>query len=287
MVAAVARASYRTRHRVCPACGRDNAAVDPGPYSKGEWQVKTCAGCGFVYLENAPVYDDLATTHAWEKSAPAEGALRRAESPVLQGLSKGTRFRLHWFKRTRLAKLAARYVPPGLVVDVGCGDGWQIANLPGDYVRCGIEISQDMAARARANLEPRGGFVVTAPAAEGLRSVPAGRFSGVVMRSFLEHDSEPRATLAGVARALRPGGAAIIKVPNYASLNRLAMGKRWCGFRWPDHVNYFTPRSLARMVRNEGLVVARFGLVDHLPTSDNMWMVAGKPVVGKPVAGRP
>jgi SAM-dependent methyltransferase len=277
MEAAAATASYRTRQRACPACGRDNAAAPPGPYSKGQWLVKSCTGCGFVYLENAPVYDELATTHAWEKSAPAEGALRRAESPVLQGLSKSTRFRLHWFKRTRLAKLARRYVPPGMVVDVGCGDGWQIANLPGDYVRCGIEISRDMAARARATLEPRGGFVVTAPAAEGLRHLPAGRFSGVVMRSFLEHDSEPRATLSGVARALQAGGAAIIKVPNFASLNRMVMGRRWCGFRWPDHVNYFKPRDLARMVEAEGLKVARFGLLDRLPTSDNMWMVARKP----------
>ncbi len=271
-------ASYKTRHRACPACGADNAARAPGPYSKGDWRVKDCGGCGFVYLENAPVNEDLAVTHAWEKSAVAEGEARKRETPVLQAVSKSTRFRLHWFKRTRLADLARAYVPPGRVVDVGCGDGWQIASLPGDYVRCGIEISTDLAARARGMLEPRGGFVVAAPAVEGLKGLPAGGFTGVVMRSFLEHDSDPRDTLAGVARALAPGGAAIIKVPNYACLNRKVMGLRWCGFRWPDHVNYFTPRSLTRMVSDAGLRVASFGLLDRLPMSDNMWMVARKPV---------
>jgi SAM-dependent methyltransferase len=270
-------ASYRTRHRACPGCGADNAARPPGPYSRGDWRVKPCASCGFVYLENAPVYTELAAEHAWEKSAPAEGAARRRESPVLQAVSKGTRFRLHWFKRTRLARLAERFVPPGTVVDVGCGDGWQIANLPGDYRRCGIEISTGMAERARRALEPRGGFVVNAPAVDGLNALEPGALSGVVMRSFLEHDSDPRGVLEGAARALKPGGAAIIKVPNYASLNRLVMGRRWCGFRWPDHVNYFTPRTLARMVREAGLGVARFGLADRMPTSDNMWMVAKKP----------
>jgi len=195
---------------------------------------------------------------------------------VLQGLSKGTRFRLHWFKRTRLAELSARYVPPGMVVDVGCGDGWQIANLPGDYVRCGIEISQAMAARARHALEPGGGFVICAPAVAGLNQLPEGRVSGVVMRSFLEHESDPLGALAGTARALKVGGAAIVKVPNYGSLNRLVMGRKWCGFRWPDHVNYFTPASLVRMVRTAGLEIARFGIADHMPTSDNMWLVARK-----------
>lgn len=267
---------YRTRHRACPACGQDNAAVSPGPYSKGDWLVKSCGGCGFVYLENVPVYEELAVDHAWEKSAPAEGAARRAANPVLQAVSKGTRFRLHWFKRARLANLALRYVPPGMVIDIGCGDGWQIANLPGDYVRCGLEISKDMAERARQALEPRGGFVVNAPAAEGLRLMPEGKFTGVVMRSFLEHDAEPMATLGGVRHALASGGAAIIKVPNYASLNRHVMGKRWCGFRWPDHVNYFTPASLKRLVRQAGLEVARFTPLDYAPTSDNMWMVAKK-----------
>ena len=274
---AASPAGYRTRHRACPACGQDNASVSPGPYSKGDWQVKACRGCGFVYLENVPVYEELAVDHAWEKSAPAEGATRRAESPVLQAMSKTTRFRLHWFKRTRLAELARRYVPSGMVIDIGCGDGWQIANLPGDYVRCGLEISKDMAERARRALEPGGGFVVNAPAAEGLRLMPEGRFTGVVMRSFLEHDAEPMETLDGVRHALMEGGAAIIKVPNYGSLNRRVMGRRWCGFRWPDHVNYFTPRSLAAMVRKSGLQVARFGPLDRAPTSDNMWMVARKP----------
>ncbi|MGQ0675703.1 MAG: class I SAM-dependent methyltransferase [Rhodospirillales bacterium] len=239
--------------------------------------MKACASCGFVYLENAPVYEELAVVHAWEKSAVAEGEARKRESPVLQAVSKGTRFRLHWFKRRRVADLARAYLPPGRVVDVGCGDGAQIAALPQGYVPCGIEISTAIAARAQAALEPRGGFAVNAPAIEGLKRLPAGGFTGVVMRSFLEHDSDPRDTLAGVARALAPGGAAIIKVPNYASVNRIVMGRRWCGFRWPDHVNYFTPASLTRMIEGTGLRIARFGFLDRLPTSDNMWMVAQKP----------
>ena len=74
--------------------------------------------------------------------------------------------------------------------------------------------------------------------------------------------AEPAATLGGVRHALASGGAAIIKVPNYASLNRHVMGRRWCGFRWPDHVNYFTPASLERLVRQAGLEVARFTPLD-------------------------
>jgi hypothetical protein len=70
----------------------------------------------------------------------------------------------------------------------------------------------------------------------------------------------------------------VIKVPNYGSLNRIVMGRRWCGFRYPDHLNYFTPATLRRMAAKAGLD-AHFGATGKLPTSDNMWAVLTKAVV--------
>ena len=67
-------------------------------------------------------------------------------------------------------------------------------------------------------------------------------------------------------------GIAVVKVPNYASLNRRVMGRNWCGFRWPDHLNYFTPKSLTAMAGATGFS-CRFGMLGALPTSDNMWAV--------------
>ena len=112
------------------------------------------------------------------------------------------------------------------------------------------------------------------PAIEGLASIPDDSVSGVVMRSFLEHEARPATLLREVARTLNGQGCSIIKVPNYASLNRRVMGSRWCGFRFPGHVNYFTPKSLRNMVEGAGLRVVDFGWLDHFALSDNMWLVA-------------
>jgi hypothetical protein len=81
--------------------------------------------------------------------------------------------------------------------------------------------------------------------------------------------------LTALHRALAPGGVALIKVPNYASLNRLVTGRKWCGFRYPDHLNYFTPASLKAMAAGCGYRT-RFGPTDRLPTSDNMYAVLSK-----------
>ena len=67
-----------------------------------------------------------------------------------------------------------------------------------------------------------------------------------------------------------------MKLPNFSSWLRVARGAAWSGYRFPDHVNYFTPASLARLLMETGFKVVRFGIPDRLPTSDSMWCVARK-----------
>jgi hypothetical protein len=75
---------------------------------------------------------------------------------------------------------------------------------------------------------------------------------------------------------LRPNGVAVIKVPNYVSWNRYLRGPKWCGFRFPDHVNYFTPATLRQMAEDIGYrVIIRWQ--DRLPTDDNVWAVLQRP----------
>ena len=66
---------------------------------------------------------------------------------------------------------------------------------------------------------------------------------------------------------LAPGGFAVVKVPNCGSLNRKVMGARWCGFRYPDHLNYFTPKALGTAKAGFGI---SFGLTGRQATSDNV-----------------
>jgi len=98
---------------------------------------------------------------------------------------------------------------------------------------------------------------------------------GIVMISFLEHDVQPLQVLIAARRVLQPDGVVILKVPNLDCWNRRLQGKGWPGFRFPDHVNYFTPETLSQLVSKADLKIVRFSWRDRLPTSDNMWLVAG------------
>jgi SAM-dependent methyltransferase len=94
----------------------------------------------------------------------------------------------------------------------------------------------------------------------------------VVLWHVIEHTDDPAATLARVASWLRPGGVALIGVPNVASLQARIGGASWMHFDAPRHRVHFTPRGLALAVSAAGL---RPGAAAHMVWEHNpaaMWM---------------
>ncbi len=270
-----ARGKIGVVHRACPLCEHDNAASPASRYSHDTWEIKVCARCGFVYIEQAPDYEALFSDMAWERTTKVEERRRASIRPFSYRFSKNTRARMRILPRKKMHLLVEAYAKPGNVIDLGCGDGAALAKLNGEFVPFGVEISTQLAGSANQVFGDRGGRVINAPSVEGLKAFPDAFFSAATLRSYLEHEMKPAAVLRELHRTLEPGGVAIVKVPNYGSLNRLVMGRKWCGFRYPDHLNYFTPGTLRAMANNCGYR-ARFGLTFRLPTSDNMYAVLTK-----------
>ncbi len=262
-------------HRACPLCGHDNAAGPANRYSHAIWEVKDCARCGFVYIEKAPDYEALFSEMAWERTTKVEERRRAKIRPFSYGFSKKTRARMRILPRKKVPLLVEAHARAGNVIDLGCGDGGAMAKLSADFVPFGVEISTNLAASANEVFGARGGRVINAPSLEGLKEFSDAFFSAESLRSYLEHESQPGPVLRELHRTLAPGGVAIVKVPNYGSLNRMVTGRKWCGFRYPDHLNYFTPGTLRAMAERCGYHVW-FGLTFRLPTSDNMYAVLTK-----------
>lgn len=268
---------------VCAACGTDNRDTATHPLSVEPWPLKRCVHCGLVYLTRVPDYQATETEFAFEKTAATENERRDKARPVERRISAMLKwFRSRVLKRNRARVLAQRFAQrrDATVIDVGCGSGGILASLPPEYRAVGIEISPALASQTRQSLARgrRDSDVIQADAISGLASFPAGTADVVLMISYLEHEISPLPVLQSTMKALRPGGHCIVKVPNFGSWNLAVKQKDWCGFRFPDHVNYFTLDTLTQLATRAGFRTLPVPLGQRLPTSDNMWVILQKPL---------
>lgn len=268
-------------HRNCPLCGRDNSNQPNNAYSFDVWAIKDCPSCGFTYIDKAPDYAKLFEELSWEATTKIEEQRRAELRPVGYKASKLTRLRMRILPRKQMPLMLEAWAKSGNVIDLGCGDGAPLNDLGPGFVPFGVEVSTALADAADLRFQAHGGTCVNAPTLEGLKRFPDNFFSAATARSYLEHELHPLPVLAELQRVLQPGGVVIVKVPNYGSINRRVMGAKWCGFRYPDHLNYFTPKTLVKMAKAAGYS-AHFGLTYTLPTSDNMYAVLKKDGGAKP-----
>ena len=171
-------------------------------------------------------------------------------------------------------------VQPVRILDIGCGTGNlmvdlvnRFARLGGAVVPIGIEVSEALSKKANSRFRSLGGEVIFANALDGTVRSDIGTINLIIMNSFLEHEAKPRVLLENLTPVLASDGAIAIKVPNFASWNRVARGAKWCGFRYPDHVNYFSPRTLKLLAEVSGYRMEPQHITDRLPFSDNMYAV--------------
>jgi SAM-dependent methyltransferase len=246
--------------RDCEVCGSSRYST-LAHYTTTDWPVVRCDDCGFVYLGAAPSYEALANEHAWEKSFSAEE--RRRDRQRFAWIDTTTRWRTkigHWidsYRRRRALGLT------GNVLDIGCGGSCRVPKGPTPF---GIEISPAQAGWAAPHFEARGGRVIQAAAIDGFDAFDDGFFSAILMRSYLEHERQPRLVLEKAFAKLAPGGTIYVRVPDYGSVNRHVMGTKWCGWRFPDHVNYFTAASLRALAESVGF---RFSHTNRLSLFDD------------------
>lgn len=261
--------------RGCPLCGSGSADITP--YGSSQWPIVTCCECGFVYMRLVPDISRLTSELAWEKTSAAETVRKIQVSPRLKKLSgRYQKLRKRIFKSDKLNYLLHKHLSGGRLLDIGCASGNFLRHLPPNFETYGIEMSENLAQIAADNIKERAGHIIQASAIDGLNKMASDFFDVIIMSAFLEHESQPSILMESVYKALKPKGLVIIKVPNYGCILRRIQGPKWCGFRLPDHVNYFTPATLRQLCEAKKFKVKRFGQRDHLFLSDNMWMVLEK-----------
>ncbi len=133
----------------------------------------------------------------------AKGTLFESPNPFL-------RF-LEWGRLRAVAKLAdAR--PGEKVLDLGCGEGFQLTLFPPGARRFGLDISRRALEKARKALESQGVPLVLGDARQ--TCFKDACFDKITCSETLEHVPEPEKVAAEAARLLKPGGLFVVSVPD-------------------------------------------------------------------------
>lgn len=221
----------------CALCGA--RALEPR-FSKGGWRFVRCAACGLVAIRPLPSPEDHAR-HTEQSYAEGAYAVFTAADAIRSAIAAH-----------RLA-IVRRTAPPGPWLDVGCSTGAfvDVAQRAGMDIT-GLERAAAAVEQARAR-----GLRVRQSSIEAFS--PPHRYAVVTAFDLVEHLRDPLAFVRRVEGWLAPGGVFALTVPNIHSLTARLMGRHWFYYAPPDHVHYFCPATLRRLLASAGLDDIRLG----------------------------
>ncbi len=145
-----------------------------------------------------------------------------------------------------LKKLGAK---GGELLEIGCAYGYFLEVAQHHYHVNGLEICEE----AVADCQKRGllGVRQGALTAEALAQMPMAEV--VVLLDVIEHLPEPRSAMEAIAAKLQPGGYVLVTTGDFSSLSAKVMGRHWRLMTPPQHLWFFTPKSLKQIGESLGL----------------------------------
>lgn len=201
--------------------------ADTAAALKTQIAIIECPHCSLIQLTGEPVAYD----HVSSSSSFVSGQLTHHRLEQLREL----------FKLRPSARGQAR------LLEIGCGDGHLLDQSRGMFEHSvGIEPTSRNA-RAAAD---RGLDIHQMLMGRDVQ-VPGGPFQYFCSFHVLEHVTQVRSVLQGIARALDSGGVGIVEVPS----TEAALENRRFGDFMPDHLNYFTEKTLRAALEWSGFNV--------------------------------
>lgn len=215
----------------CVLC--DVAADRTHLFTKGGWNFVRCVECGLVSLSPIPSGAELIAHHEASYRTGAYAVFAAAEE-IRAAIA-----------RHRLAELEP-LAPSGAWLDVGCSTGAFVAEVDRRGLTAeGVELSAEAVRQATAR-----GLTVHHASVEGFD--PPHPYAVVTAFDVVEHLPDPRSFLDRVRGWLTSDSLLALTLPDCASPLARIMGRHWFYYTAPDHVHYFTPATIRRLLASLG-----------------------------------
>jgi SAM-dependent methyltransferase len=237
-------------HPPCDLCGAtETDLVLTTPRLDGP--LVRCRDCGLFYVV-LPEQGNVGQASVCPAPSVASEMVRLADrarelalvSPEVEASERPWR---ELTARERLDDLK-RFVTEGRFVEIGCSTGEMLDAARSSFAAMGVEADETTSRAAIAH-----GLDVFSGTLRDAR-FPDSHFDAAAMYHVIEHVPSPREELLELRRVIKPGGWLVLETPNIATVWYRLLGARWRQFI-PDHIFFFTPRTLTRLCEGGGFKV--------------------------------
>jgi 2-polyprenyl-3-methyl-5-hydroxy-6-metoxy-1,4-benzoquinol methylase len=218
----------------CPACGARDADAR---FAKHGFEYVTCSHCRTSYMNPRPSRELMDAYYS------ASENYRFWAERIFPASESSRRDKIHRPWLARIVAYCERYgVPRGTLVEVGPGFGTFASLAAQAFERVvAVEPTPELARACRE----RGIEVVELPIERVGDEIEA--LDVVVAFEVIEHLFEPRSFVEQCARLARPGALLVLSCPNGEGFDISLLGELSLAVD-PEHVNFFNPDSLTKLV---------------------------------------
>ena len=234
-----------TRFSRCPLCGSLELGVLFHIAGQG---VDRCSTCSLVLLNPQPEYTDelIYAEEFYRGTCSREDGGREnvLEPDRVERRLESCRGVLEEIERTLGRK--------GSVLDLGCGPGFLLKVAQDTGWRA---VGADVSSFATSYARERHGIqeILTGPLEEV--QFPLQSFDVVTLQHVIEHFRDPVRMVRRIKDWLVPGGLIWIETPDIDSGGARRSGKHWQHIKVPEHLFYFSERTLVRLIEQQGFKV--------------------------------
>jgi len=210
--------------------------------SKRGYHIQTCNQCGLAQLHPLPpkavldsLYDDSYFSHG--EDSVGYGNYGDQEKDYLVTFADDV-------------ERILPHVPEGKILDVGCGFGYFVRMaLDAGYDAYGVDIAEKAIETAQRQLPGR----VFLGTVESVKEFDGCSFDVIFVSHLIEHITNPVAFVSNLCQYLSDEGIVVFVTPNIGSLLAKVSRSRWVSFKVPEHVAYYSPKTIRELFRRSGL----------------------------------
>ena len=187
-----------------------------------------CLNCSFVFFQNIPTLDELIANYDnYHRRDTISPITLKRYNQLLQRFEK--------FRKT------------GKIIDVGCGNGHLLAEAKkNNWDVYGTEFTD----RAVELCNNKG--IKMHKGVLDVNNYEENSFDCLFFIEVIEHINNPKEELAKFHKILREDGLLYITTPNFNSLSSKHLKDKWSIVEYPEHLAYYTPKTLHNMLKESG-----------------------------------